>query len=189
MSYHVYTTDAVVLEARARGESGRYFTLLTRELGVIGASAEGVRDLKSKLRYVLQEYRYVKVSVVRGKETWRVVSAAPASSLPQPTAIEHARLLSLVGRLSPGERRDPELFYFLTEVASCLAGLSPKERRLLEILAGVHISAAFGYGPNDSDLLQFVDMLPLTPEILTLFAPFARRGQTHISNAIAASHL
>jgi len=79
--YRTYTTEAVVLGSRDAGEANKYYFLLTRELGLIHAFAQGVRELKSKLRYSLAELSYVKVSLVRGKEKWRLTSVVPLPEL------------------------------------------------------------------------------------------------------------
>ncbi len=80
--HHIHHTNALILGSRNRGEANRVFTLLTREMGLIHAVAQGVRLNKSKLRYALTDYSYAKIDLVRGKEVWRITSATPVTSFP-----------------------------------------------------------------------------------------------------------
>ncbi len=80
--HHIHHTNALILGSRNRGEANRVFTILTREMGLIHAVAQGVRLNKSKLRYALTDYSYAKIDLVRGKEVWRITSATPVNSFP-----------------------------------------------------------------------------------------------------------
>ena len=48
---------------------------------MIYASASGVRKMSSKLRFVLQDFAYIKVDLVRGKDFWRLTSATKGNKL------------------------------------------------------------------------------------------------------------
>ena len=75
MSYHRYTTESVVLGGVNLGEANRMFYLLTKDFGLIFATAQGVRLSKAKLRYLLQDFSVCKTDLVFGKNMWRVVDA------------------------------------------------------------------------------------------------------------------
>src|ERR1035437_5747826 len=79
--HHIYHTEGIILGSRNFSEAGRYYSIFTRDLGMISASAQGVRKMSSKLRYVLQDYSYVKVDLVRGKDFWRLTSASKTNKL------------------------------------------------------------------------------------------------------------
>ena len=55
MAHHVYTTPAYLIESTPSGEANKSYLLFTKDLGMIRATAQGVRLLKSKLRYSLQD--------------------------------------------------------------------------------------------------------------------------------------
>jgi DNA repair protein RecO len=78
--HHIHHTNAIILGSRNKGEANRSFVLLTRELGLIHAVAQGVRYQKSKLRYALQDFSHAKIDLVRGRETWRITSASAVNS-------------------------------------------------------------------------------------------------------------
>lgn len=108
MSYHIYNTKGIVLSERPRRESDRIYSILTREFGLIRAMALSVRKEKSKLRGLLEPFVLSKISLVRGKEYWRVTSAEFIQSIPASPTI--ARPLALLEKLVQGEVSHPELF-------------------------------------------------------------------------------
>lgn len=68
MSYHIYTTRGIILSAKPFQEADRVYKILTRDFGLIYATATGVRRAESKLRGSLEPLRISSVSLVRGKE-------------------------------------------------------------------------------------------------------------------------
>lgn len=75
MAHHIYHTTALILLTKERGEANKRVTLLTRELGLVHAIAQGIRYEKSKLRFALQELSLARVDLVRGRDVWRITSA------------------------------------------------------------------------------------------------------------------
>ncbi|MCR4334633.1 MAG: DNA repair protein RecO [Patescibacteria group bacterium] len=116
MSHHIYTTPGIVINSRNTGEANKYLYIFTRDLGMIGASAQSIRLGKSKLRYHSQDFCYSHFSLVKGKDVWRVTSAGNGSTLfsdiknYQPYFILYVTILSLLKRLLNGEEKHEELF-------------------------------------------------------------------------------
>ena len=75
MAEKVYTTDAFLIGSRDSGESSRIYYLFTRDLGLVHAYARSVREGKGKLRYHLEGGVLITVSLIRGREYWRIVGA------------------------------------------------------------------------------------------------------------------
>jgi DNA repair protein RecO (recombination protein O) len=113
LSYHIYTTKGLVLSARPAREADRVYSILTRDLGLVRASATGVRKEGSKLRGALEPFVISQVSLVRGKEFWRITSAEVLRPIPAEAGI--GRPLALLERLVPGEAVHPELFDAIEE--------------------------------------------------------------------------
>lgn len=108
MSYHIYTTKGITLSYRPWREADRVYSILTRDLGLIRATALGVRKEPSKLRGSLEPIMLATVSLVRGKEHWRVTSVDSVKKIePRP---EILKPLTLLERLVQGESAHPELF-------------------------------------------------------------------------------
>jgi recombinational DNA repair protein (RecF pathway) len=108
VSYHIYTTKGLVLKATPLREADRTYAILTRDLGLIRASASGVRKEASKLRGALEPFALANVSLVRGKEFWRITSAEALRAIPAEAGM--ARPLSLLQSLVQGEEANAALF-------------------------------------------------------------------------------
>lgn len=108
MSYHIYTTKGIILSSRPVREADRLYSVLTRDLGLIRATALGVRKGESKLRGSLEPFALSKISLVRGKEFWRITSAEVLENIPNKPEV--ARPLQLLEKLVQGESHHVELF-------------------------------------------------------------------------------
>ncbi len=112
MSYTVYTTEGFILSTSPHGEANRLYCIFTREFGVIYATAQGVRLAKSKLRGHLTEFSLASISLVKGKEFWRLTSAQALQTSRHPLYVQ---ILSILKRLLQGEGEHVTLFDFLKE--------------------------------------------------------------------------
>ena len=108
MSYHIYTTKGIVLSERPIREADRIYTIMTRNLGLVRATAIGVRKESSKLRGNLEPLSLSTISFVKGKDYWRLTSAEFIQNIPSIPMI--ARPLALIEKLVQGEAPNPELF-------------------------------------------------------------------------------
>jgi recombinational DNA repair protein (RecF pathway) len=73
--YTIHTTPGFIIGSRPSGEAGKLLSIFTQDLGLIRATAQGIRFEKSKLRPFIQDYSVGIFSFVRGKEFWRLTSA------------------------------------------------------------------------------------------------------------------
>lgn len=112
MSYTVYTTLGFILSTSPQGEANRLYRIFTRDFGVILATAQGVRLAKSKLKGHLGEFSLASVSLVKGKEFWRITSA---QALQQRVDPMYVQILSVLKRLLQGEGEHQMLFDFLKD--------------------------------------------------------------------------
>lgn len=160
MSYHRYTTESIVLGGVGLGEANRMFYLLTKDFGLIYATAQGVRLDKAKLRYVLQDFSVCKTDLVFGKNMWRVVDVFGGNK--QILSTEYgttkikvlARIFALTRRLLHGEERNAPLF---EEVNKFTEFIKTKEINLNELLLIEGVMAArilkhLGYWGDNSQL-------------------------------------
>ncbi|MEK7186909.1 MAG: recombination protein O N-terminal domain-containing protein [Patescibacteria group bacterium] len=106
MSYHIYTTPGIILSHWPLREADRIYAILTRDFGLVRASASGVRKESSKLRGALEPLSLSSISLVRGKEHWRITSAVLESKIPSVFAAP----FSLLEKLVTGESPNPKLF-------------------------------------------------------------------------------
>lgn len=75
MSYAIYQTPAFVLKTKNIRESNKLVYLYTQKFGLIYASMQSLRELKSKMRYHIHTGAYLTVDLVEGKNIWRIVGA------------------------------------------------------------------------------------------------------------------
>lgn len=113
MAYHIYTTRGLVLSEVPRREADRLYTILTEEFGLVRATAAGVRKIASKLKGSLEPYSFTKVSLVKGKDMWRITSTELIESI-DPSA-DVARPLGLLEKMLAGESAHPELYKVVEE--------------------------------------------------------------------------
>lgn len=165
MSHHIYHTPGLILGSVASGEANRLFRIFTKELGFISASAQGVRFLKSKLRYGLQDFSFCEMSLVRGRESWRVTGAVKRENLfetlresPDMRAV-FARVFSLLERLLSGEEKNERLWNYLEE-AMRFATLKKQPAEMVrnfEYILVLRVLACLGYLGASPDSASFVE--------------------------------
>jgi recombinational DNA repair protein (RecF pathway) len=174
MAHHIYSTEAFILASTAGKEADRRYALLTRELGLVWAGASGVRRSGSKLRYALQEFSCVHVSLVRGREVWRITNAVAGENLYAKyrgeahalTAI--AKLFKLITRMYPeGEKHErffddlSAAFDFLSAQAhaNTSGSIGPGQAGAFEHVLAIRLLRQLGYIGEDAALKPFLTSL------------------------------
>jgi DNA repair protein RecO len=129
-------------------------------MGLVRAVAQGIRLHKSKLRFTLQDFSYVNVDLVRGKELWRVTSARHVSSFPLARAsslslILMTRVSKLLERLCHGESPSENIFDDFVQALYLLdnENVSSSSREALELHLVLRIMNSLGY-VGDSGMLS-----------------------------------
>ncbi len=166
MAYHLYQTEAFVLDERVFGEANKVYSLLTPDLGLVTATAQGVRLLKSKLRFNLSNYSHVRVVLVRGKETWRLIGAEKTgefeSVYQNSSKLKFAaKIFSLLRRFIQGEIAQKVLFEDLKKSLNFLSGLilPPGDQKYLsgwEQVTVLRLLAFLGYIKENPKLTPFL---------------------------------
>ena len=168
MLYHSYNTEAFVLGGLPVGESSRFVFLFTKDLGLVGARVQNARSVSSKLRYSLDDLSLSKVSLVRGRNVWRLTNAAPQKSLfsifrNQPEILLLVtRILGTIKMLVAGEEVNRELFSILNEAflflenESSTEKLTVEEIKNAEVILMLRILNNLGYFGSHNELGEFV---------------------------------
>lgn len=199
MAYHLYQTEAFVLDERVFGEANKIYYLLTPDLGLVTATAQGIRLLKSKLRYNLSNYSHVKVVLVRGKETWRLIGAEKYGDYENiysdQEKLKYAvKIFTFLRRFIQGENIQKFLFQDLKGSLDFFSKLniSTEEKNFLagwEQVTILRLLHFLGYIKENPKLTSFVQFKEWSPEIL-------RKAQINqsfligvINEAIEISHI
>lgn len=196
MSHTIYTTEGFILKSINFGEANRYFFILTKEFGLLKVTAQGIRYLKSKLRYSLEDFSYVQISVVRGRELWRLTSAEkkysfPVQNLEQEKLLLLSQIFSLLLRLLHGEERNDLLFENIKDVFIFLLeeDFSSKELSNLECLWALRILSSLGYLGKVNDFKDYVYSTKISKETLSAVEPFKKQFVWEINRSLKESHL
>jgi DNA repair protein RecO len=149
--HHVYHTEALILGNRGYGEDSRYYFLFTKDLGMIYASASGVRKITSKLRFILHDFAYIKVDLVQGKDFWRITSASKTEEISNLTKNTEAlkifaNIARLLRRLLAGVEENEPLFNALLDGLKMLENAkSEEEQKSIETNMVLTILGKLGY--------------------------------------------
>jgi DNA repair protein RecO len=201
MSHHIYTTDAFIIESNLLGEADRYYTLFTRDLGLIRATARGVRLQKSKLKYSLQDFSRSSVSLVRGKDIWRLTSAKLEDSLyvryKNDTLVLTvvAQIMALMKRLVGTEEKNEALYMILSDafifLESCIWNATEEsiaELKNFEIIVVLKILHNLGYMASVKELAPFIDE-QLSQHVLHAMHEHKKAALKEINNSLRETQL
>lgn len=150
--YKIFHTEGFIISSKPRKEADKFILIFTRDFGMIWAQAQGIRKLSSKLRFSLQDFSYVRVDLVRGREIWRITNATKIRSfnniVQDPQAFKVLLNISkLLKRLINGEEKNEALFNHLIETLSFLnkEHLMTDELKDLELIIVLRILHHLGY--------------------------------------------
>ncbi|MFA5888932.1 MAG: recombination protein O N-terminal domain-containing protein [Candidatus Paceibacterota bacterium] len=161
MSYHIYTTDGIILKRKTFGEANVLLHVLTYDLGLIIASAQGARLSSSKLRSALQEYTLNSISCVKGKNGWKMTNAVEKENFFFNYPAYSHKTLSQVGfvllKMIPGESPHKEIFQTIKTGFEFLKFLPEKHVSDFEVLIVLRILHQLGYVENKKDTDSFLE--------------------------------
>ncbi len=138
MAIEKYTTKCIVLDSYPNGEHDRVYKLFTREFGLIMAHAKSIRKLESKLRAHVLPRSLSLVTLVLGKEVWRLVGAEEQRGI-------HSNIhevTQLLNRFIRGEGEHKALY---DRVITLMMSSSSYDVQKLRLLAYYIILTELGY--------------------------------------------
>ena len=149
MSYHIYTTNGIILKRTPFGEDSVLSHILTEDLGLIMASARAARLSASKLRSALQEYAHITLSCIKSKNGWKVTNVIEKGSFffqyPEYSHRTMAQIATLLLKMITGESPHPEIFQTVRTGFEFLQNISEENISNFEILAVLRILHQLGY--------------------------------------------
>ncbi len=197
MSHHIYHTRGLILGSVPTRESNKYYRIFTEELGLVGATAQSVRKLSSKLRYTLQDFSWINVDLVHGREVWRITSAVPEEVIPThhgeifpENRVLLARVCALVARLVHGEEQNNVLFKELSTITEFLRAeiVPPFLHASFETLATMRVLSRLGYD-NFELYKDFVQNAKWSQDILVFFERVRFTALHDVNNVLRHTHL
>lgn len=192
--HHIYHTEGIILGSRNYGETGKSYSIFTRDLGMIFASAQGVRKISSKLRFVLQDFSYIKVDLVQGKDFWRVTSASKTNKLeqicknPGTFAVFH-NVASLLKRLLAGVEKNEALFIDLINGLTILEKSGEGgDLRNIEAIIVLRMLSNLGY-IGGSETLDNLVKSPFEENLIFEVSKSRTQVLNQINKALKETHL
>ena len=180
--------------SRNFGEAGKYYYIFTRDLGLVTASAQGIRKMSSKLRFTLQDFTYLKVDLVAGRNIFRITNASKTNGLEQITKKPEtlgifANIARLLKRLLAGVEPNEALFSDLLRSLSVLENCRTQEDlRNLETIIVLRILNNLGYIGGNEILKNFIKS-PFEEEIIFEASKNRREILYQINKALKETHL
>ena len=200
MSHHIYHTRGIVIETFNIKEANKTYWIFTRDLGMVVASAQGVRLAASKLKSSLQPLSITDVSLVRGRAGWRVVNAREVLNVywkikdtPYSSAMI-SRVLRLLRRLVTGEEKNEALFDRLSEGLLYLAGgnsgEAPTTKQVinLEFILLLQVLYCLGYFAPPTELLWCIND-SISSEMIENMSTHRRSAVALINSSIKETQL
>lgn len=192
--HHIYHTEGIILSSQDLGEDNRRYAIFTRELGLIYARATGVRKMHSKLRFVLQDFAYIKADLVQGKNYWRVTSASKTGKLEHLTKNKTAmrvftNIAALLERLLPRGETNELLFADFFQGLNFLEQAKKAEDfNNIEITIVLRALNHLGYIGEGAPVDNFIKS-PLEAELVYRVTEHRRALLREINQALRESHL
>ena len=167
------------------GEAGKFLLLFTKDFGMIGAVAQGIRLSQSKLRYHIQDFSFCTVSIVRGKEVWRLTGAHEIEE-ETVTGILHIKILKLLRRLLQGEEKNEKLFEIVKELYR--TEIKIEDHEIVECLVVLRILDSLGY-ISSKDLFEYFENNKLDENLIKKAKLDKSKIIKVINNALQESQL
>lgn len=192
--HHIYHTEGIILGSRNYGEAGKCYWVFTRDLGMIFASAQGVRKISSKLRFVLQDYAYIKLDLVRGRDFWRITSCTKTNELEEirnkkenlKVFVQVARLLK---RLLAGEEANEALFRDTLQGLIVLEKCKTKEElENIEVMLVLRILNHLGYIGKAGGTNELI-VSPIEQDLVFEISKNRAKILRQINQALKETHL
>jgi recombinational DNA repair protein (RecF pathway) len=106
MSIEKYVTKCLVITSFDQSEHDRVYKLFTREFGMLMASAKSIRKLESKLRAHVMPHTVSLVTLVKGRDVWRLVGAEEQKK----SSVTIHEISDLLSRFIHGEEAHKTLY-------------------------------------------------------------------------------
>jgi len=171
MSHAIYQTSALILTTKNMRESNKLLTLYTERFGIIYASTQSIRALKSKMRFHTHALSLVDVDLVRGRDIWKLTGIhekKPAFNFVGTDAYTLIYNMSaLLRRLCNGEESHDEIWKDIEQMYNFLdlkETHSPEFFEIIEIVFVARLLYQLGYWEGEQEFLHIKN--PFNKEII-----------------------
>ena len=192
----MYSTLGIILKRTGTGEANIYVHILTRDLGLIIATAQSARLHTSKLSSALTEYSLVSITCIKGKQGWKITDArSPHNYYFKEVSFIHVQfLLAQISvfllKMIPGEEAHAEIFDIVRAGFDFLDSVPITTSTEFELLLVLRILYILGYVAKNSETKSFLNNMTLWNDEVLLQVMHTRKTLAFIINyALKESHL
>ncbi|HJN62840.1 MAG TPA: DNA repair protein RecO [Candidatus Paceibacterota bacterium] len=197
MSYTKYKTAGIVIGGANIGEASRNYNIFTRDFGLIRVRAQGVRELKSKLKYNLQNLFLINLYLIKGKNGWHITEAYKIKNLPDSfrnnkiKLQSSTRVLLFLKRVLGEEDSNRELFDIITKGFDFMESGAHDDKSVsdLETLIVLRTLRSLGYVQDNHELEALLAGADYNSDMLSYTNNFRPLIVKEINQSIKASDL
>ena len=195
MAYQTYITEALVCGSYHRNGADKSFRLFTRDAGMLFATARSVREERSRQRFALQDFSFVRVSLVKGKADWRIGSVEVDHNLFSTATDRQTRGLvvfgvKLLNRFLSGEEPHQEVFEEAKQFFNYVRNAEQLDTEQAMMLFELRLLRLLGYVKPTSLLTPLLDSGQSYEEMLkTMTNEQQQAAETVIKMGREVSHL
>jgi len=146
--YDIDSAVGYILSYYNAGEADRRYRILTREHGLLFASATSVRKEQSKLKYFLQKLNLIEVELISSKSGYRITGGQLVSKTSKVVSSSGLAVLDriglLIGRLCQASDEHLDLFEIYDTIAKQIAS-TPESLDIVELWGTARVLVEFGY--------------------------------------------
>lgn len=198
--HHIYTSESIVLRRKPQ-DSSAYYYILTKDLGLIQARAQGVRSAHSRLKGALQEFSLSTIAYVHGKGGWKITTAIPdknfyfvAETISDPLSFKRIQLVmskisDCLIRMIPGEEKSTEIFMVIKSGFDALVSMYTSTQSI-ELIILIRVLFVLGLVVNDEitkPLLEGTDVF--TEELYSYVETHKKSLISVVNNGFKESQL
>ncbi|MDD2935382.1 MAG: DNA repair protein RecO [Candidatus Pacebacteria bacterium] len=199
MGHSIYNTEGIILGSFPVGEADKFFRIFTRELGLIEATAQGVRKTESKNRYGLQDFSLSDISLVRGREVWRITNVSTMKNLffdleeKKEARDSLIKIILFVQKLVHGEEKNEKLFDLILSAFEFLKQkeINATSLKNFELIYFLKILDNLGYFDQSIQEEKFKDFLSydIDDDLINKMSLVEKDAQREIEGALRETHL
>ena len=201
--YTIYNTEGIILSGGDIGEANKFIHIFSEQFGLISATAQSVRRIKSKLRFGLQKFTIANISLVRGREVWRITNVEYKQNLYYEFYKDKNKLktmisiLVLIKKLLAGEKYNERLYKVIRRSISFLKKheLSQEEISDFENIVLIRVLHNLGYFDEDKKIKgkdiykEIIKTSSWDENLLLKIRAFNGEIIKDINEALSATHL
>jgi DNA repair protein RecO len=193
--HNIYNTRAIILKSVSIKEANKIYFLLTEDFGFIKATAQGIRLSKSKLKGHLQDFYISNISLVKGREFWRIINSEVIRQsnflLNKEKMFLIKNIFSLILRLVHGEEKNEKLFECINNFYCFIqdTDLKGDDYKNLEAITVFRILNVLGYLKKQNNLESFIQSNNLDIGILNEIDPVRKEILIEINSSLKETQL